>query len=222
MLDLGCGAGFGAVATAGVMSGAGFDQVLGTDVVERCLRFSRLNAALNGVAAEFRYSDVLSRVDGDFDLLISNTPCMWEVLQQATFATGGGSFGTDLPVRMLAESLARLRPGGLLVAVVSAPIIEGRPYVFDAMSRVCAERPAGVIIRPLLAEYELRYASVYRSHRISQLVRYLTVIRPAQRFTARIDHSLDLRYNAYRLRGVPAKAVAAVRNVTRSCGIRRH
>lgn len=94
LLDLGCGAGFAAVAAAA----SGVERVVGSDIVERCLYFCRLNAALNGLEnVEFVRSDVFSAISGDFDVIVSNAPCIWEVVRQATFATGGAAFGTELP-----------------------------------------------------------------------------------------------------------------------------
>lgn len=95
LLDLGCGAGAAAVAAAGR-----FDDVVGADVVERCLRFGRLNAALQDKPVTFVLSDVLDGVDGTFDLIVCNTPCVWsdsEAGAPRTYVAGGGTTGSSCP-----------------------------------------------------------------------------------------------------------------------------
>jgi SAM-dependent methyltransferase len=207
LLDLGCGSGLGAVAAAA----AGVEDVLGTDVVERCLRFARLNAALNDASnTEFRYSDVFANIDGEFDLVISNTPCVWDELQQATFATGGGSFGNDLPMRMIGEALDHLRPQGLLVAVVAAPIVRGQPYIAEVIERTCGDRGVNVRVEPLIAEFEFEHAATYRSHGISAFVRYVVTISPSARFSMSFAPGDRFRFGCYRARAASVRLVAAV------------
>jgi SAM-dependent methyltransferase len=207
VLDLGCGNGVGAIA----LVGPGIDAV-GTDIVERCLRFSRVNAALNDADVDVRWSDVLSNVDGEFDLVICNSPCMWEELQTQTFAGGGGDFGTSLPVRMISESLDRLRPSGALAAVVSSPVIAGHPYVVDAMERAVAGRAMAIEITPMITEFEYAFSRVYRRHRINQLIRYVVVMRPAEDTSVVFRPPVDrLRYVGYWVRTLPARALSLVR-----------
>ncbi|MFN8020558.1 MAG: methyltransferase [Acidimicrobiales bacterium] len=213
VLDLGCGSGVGLIPLAG----PGIEAV-GADIVERCLRFGRVNAALNGVDADFRWSDVLSGVDGDFDLVILNSPCMWEELQTQTFAGGGGDYGTSLPMRMIGESLDRLRPDGRLAAVVSAPVFDDReyPYVFDAIGRATQGRSMQVDVTPLITEFEHVHAGVFRRHRITQLVRYLVVMRAAERPSVEMLPPVDrLRYGGYWARTLPARGLSRVRPATR-------
>lgn len=174
--DLGCGAGVAALACAD-----GFDQVLGTDIVARCLRFARVNAAVNDVThARFAYSDVFSDVDGTFDLITANTPCVWAAAEPGVpriYASGGGEFGLQLPLRMITGGLDRLRPGGTMLAVLTAPVRGGERYAATALERICAERRAEATLYPLLAEYEWRNDRLYRAHGISRIVRYLALLR---------------------------------------------
>jgi SAM-dependent methyltransferase len=205
LLDLGCGAGFAAVAAAA----GGVEQVLGSDVVERCLRFGRLNAALNDLPnVDFVRSDLFDDVAGDFDLIVANTPCAWEEVQQATFATGGGAFGTELPMRMLSESLENLRTDGLIVVVMAAPLIRGRPYVHAAIRRACADRPVDIHIHPLFSEYEYAHAKAYRRHGITQFVRYLIAVSPADRLSITVEPSTGLRFVSYRTRAAAVRLAA--------------
>jgi SAM-dependent methyltransferase len=196
LLDLACGAGAGAGAVA---SAGAFDEVVGTNIVERCLRFARVNAAVNDVRhASFHYSDVFSHIAGDFDLIMCNAPCVWADAEPdhfpRTYASGGGNFGLELPARIISGALDHLRPGGLVLAVIMAPVVHRKPYARRFFERLCVERDLGVTLYPLLAEYEWRNARMYRGHGISRMVRYLAVIDPA----ARVGVSFG-RYDSARL-----------------------
>jgi SAM-dependent methyltransferase len=207
LLDLGCGAGFTAVAAAA----AEVERVVGTDIVERCLRFARLNAELNGVAnSAFHYSDVVSDVDGEFELVVSNAPCVWDALQEATFATGGGDFGTALPARMIAGGLEHLDPTGVLIAVVAGPVIDGRPYIVEALERACAGYEVEIRIHPEFAEYAYGHWRTYRRHHIQKFVRYLAAITHAPRSSISFARSDRLRFGSYRMRSAAVRAAAAV------------
>lgn len=207
-LDLGCGAGFAAVAAAA----AGAGHAVGSDIVERCLRFGRLNADLNEVGdrTTFVISDVYQGVDGDFDLIVANTPCVWEALQQAVFATGGGEFGTELPVRMVSESLDHLRPGGTVLVVMTAPVVGGRPLVLDVLRAACGDHPVAADVFPQISEYEFAHAATYREHGISEFVRYLVVITQGTRRGVQLRPAEDRWFAAYRRRATTARHLAAV------------
>lgn len=196
VIDLGCGSGIGA-AMLGV---AGFEQVVGTDIVERCLSYARLNAAVNRLPdAQFGYSDVFEDVSGTFDVVVLNAPCAWEELQRATFASGGGEFGTALPVRMLQDSIDHLRPGGTVIAVLQAPYLNGRPAVTDVIERAIGNRPVRAHIQPMFAEYEAEWAPIYRRHGVSRFERYVVTITGAARPTVELGREFGLRYRCSRL-----------------------
>ena len=200
LLDLGCGAGIGAVSAAA----EGVGEVLGTDIIERCLDFARLNAAINEVMnAEFRYSDICDQVDGDFDAIISNTPCAWEALEAHTFATGGAEFGTELPMRMLDAALDRLRAGGTVAAIVAAPIVHGEPYVLRALERLGVGRTLDVDVQPLFSEYDYQHSGLYRRHAITEFVRYRVEISKAETNSTRMRAQPASRFGSSRLRRAP-------------------
>lgn len=212
VLDLGCGSGIGA-AMLGV---AGFEQVVGTDIVERCLRFARLNAAVNSLTdTDFRVSDVFANVAGTFDVVVVNTPCVWEELQQATFATGGGEFGTALPVRMLRESIDHLRPNGTVIGVMQAPYLHGRAEVTGVIERAIGDRPVHARIRPMFAEYESEWASIYRRHGISRFERYVVTITESDRPTVSLAKNSSLRYRCSRVLVAIVRARTALRDLPR-------
>ena len=207
LLDLGCGAGVGAVGCARVA-----EEVVGTDIVERCLRFATVNASLNGVSnSSFFFSDVYDHVEGTFDVILSNTPCewSWEGLEHARpYEAGGGDFGLELPGRMIAGGLERLRPGGILFAVIMAPVRERQPYAPIALERICVGNPAEVVLYPLFEEYEYSKRQPYRQHRIDKMVRYLAVLQPSTHFSFRFARLDTARLLSSRARSMPPRAAA--------------
>src|SRR5580658_6412112 len=87
-LDVGCGAGTGALSLA-----AHVDRVIGTDINARAVALSRINASLNGVEnVEFREGDMFALVVGrKFDLIISQPPFVSTPLglPAASYESGG-------------------------------------------------------------------------------------------------------------------------------------
>lgn len=220
LLDIGCGGGFGALVCA-----SAFEEVVGSDVVERCLRFARVNAAVQGISnTTFRRSDLYANVDGTFDVVIANTPCGWVETERGrpkVFACGGEDYGTAIPTRMIEGALDRLRPGGSVHAVLSAPVVRRKPYVVSVLERICAARPARAIVRPIFEEYRLRNARLYRRHGISSVVRYLVSLDPAGRFEVEFRHLDAPRLWSYRLRAIPPRLAALVPGVARERPARR-
>jgi SAM-dependent methyltransferase len=204
LLDVGCGAGVIPLALA-----ASFDQTIGVDIVPRAIRYSEVNARLGEVRnCSFRLADLYDGVDGRFDAVVSNTPSGWidpAFEKPETFGTGGGDYGTALPLRILAGALERLAPGGLAYVIITAPVGRDGRYIEQALSR-----PADYVVHRLFEEYNYRRARLYRRHGIAAMVRYLVVAQPAA--TARIRFALHdpLRFWSYRLRAVPPRLAAAL------------
>lgn len=111
---------------------------------------------------------------------------------------------------MINASLERLRPGGLLLVVMSAPIIRGHAYVRDALAEALGNRSAEVSIRPLISEYGYGHAYTYRRYGISQFVRYLVTMVPGGRRSIRLLPARDLRFGCYRVRSATVRLAASI------------
>jgi methylase of polypeptide subunit release factors len=128
-VDIGCGAGPGGIFVAKHAPEA---RVLMTDINESALRLARVNAALAGTTkASALRSDILSEVDGAFDLIVSNPPYLNDALQRA-YRHGGGDFGASLSLRILEATLPRLAPDGSLILYTGAAIVSGRDLFREA------------------------------------------------------------------------------------------
>ncbi|MET0402652.1 MAG: class I SAM-dependent methyltransferase [Cystobacter sp.] len=174
-VDVGCGSGAGGLSLAGRV-----DSLVLADVNERALRFSRINAALNGVShVEVLTSDALAGVSGEVDLVIANPPYLVDEGAR-TYRDGGGPHGVDLAVRFSREALHRLSPGGTLVLYSGTPVVDGVDQLRLALLPVLTESRAHFQYEELDPdvfgeELELRpYAGVERIAVVS-----LVATRPA-------------------------------------------
>ena len=121
-VDIGAGAGPGGIVVAKARPGA---EVVLADINPAALRLARLNALLAGtpgVAA--RRSDLLSDVDGLFDLIISNPPYLNDRAERA-YRHGGGPLGAGLSLAVVGAACKRLAPGGTLLLYTGVAIVDG-------------------------------------------------------------------------------------------------
>ena len=131
ILDIGCGAGPGGIAAALASLAS---QLLLADINPQALAFARANAQLAGLAdARFTQSDLFASLEGRFDLIVANPPYLVDAGERA-YRHGGGTLGSSLSVRIVAQSLAHLAPGGRLVLYTGAPIVEGRDPFLDEVA----------------------------------------------------------------------------------------
>ena len=121
-VDIGAGAGPGGIVVAKARPGA---EVVLADINPAALRLARVNARLagtRGVAA--CRSDLLSGVDGAFDLIISNPPYLNDGAERA-YRHGGGPLGAGLSLAVVEAACERLAPGGTLLLYTGVAIVEG-------------------------------------------------------------------------------------------------
>lgn len=129
-VDIGCGAGVGAILIARARREA---QVLAVDINPAALRLTAINAALAEVAnVEVQASDVLQGTDGHFDLIVANPPYMADPAGRA-YRNGGGSLGAGLSLRIVEQALNRLAPGGSLLLYTGVAMVDGCDPFFDTV-----------------------------------------------------------------------------------------
>jgi methylase of polypeptide subunit release factors len=124
ILDVGAGTGAGGLYAARILNHLA-PQIVLADINERALDFSRVNAALNRIHdVSVIYSDLYAKLDGSFDLIISNPPYLVDA-HARTYRHGGGEFGSELSLRILKEGLRHLSRGGLLVLYTGTAVVRG-------------------------------------------------------------------------------------------------
>jgi release factor glutamine methyltransferase len=120
VLDVGVGSGAIALALADEHEGA---QVVAVDSSEQALSLARENKARAGVNGRVRLvqGDLLSEVEGSFDLVVSNPPYVspeeYETLQPEIrlYEPYEAVVGVDVGAKVADAARALLRPGGRIV-----------------------------------------------------------------------------------------------------------
>jgi methylase of polypeptide subunit release factors len=134
ILDVGCGSGAGGIAAARMMQGAGRECSLTlSDINPTALRYAAINAEVAGIPVSLALGDTFAAVDGQFDLIISNPPYLYDDTRR-TYRHGGDGLGRALSVRIAREALTRLAPGGQLLLYTGVAIIAGADPFLDEMT----------------------------------------------------------------------------------------
>ncbi|WP_397475131.1 methyltransferase [Pusillimonas sp.] len=137
-MDMGCGTGAGALRVALAWPEA---EIWAGDINIQALRLAGVNAAIAGTRnVRTCQSNMLSGVDGDFDLVVANPPYLNDSLKRS-YRHGGGSHGQDLAVAMLRAALPRLRTGGTMLLYTGSTIVDGRDTFLDDAQQVLAGLP---------------------------------------------------------------------------------
>ncbi|MFO0591177.1 MAG: methyltransferase [Polyangiaceae bacterium] len=124
-LDLGCGAGLVALLFSRVA-----DHVVATDISERAVGLSRVNAALNGVTnIDVRRGDLFETVPGEHFDRVASQPPFFPAPESAAGQTysQGGRRGDELSLRVLAGVTGHLTPRGRAVIVAEWPMSSEEP-----------------------------------------------------------------------------------------------
>ena len=134
VVDIGCGAGPGAILAARMHPDA---EVIGVDINPAALRLTEVNAALAGIRVAAYASDLLTDVPGEFDLILSNPPYLVDPSARA-YRHGGGPLGAGLSLRIVEAAVERLAPGGTLLLYTGAVIVDGRDPFREAALAIVA------------------------------------------------------------------------------------
>lgn len=175
-VDIGCGAGPGAILTAANYPRA---QVLAVDINHQAIRFARINAALAEVEVEACHSNLLSDVSGQFDLMVANPPYLVDPSERA-YRHGGGPLGAGLSLAIVDAALERLAPNGTLLLYTGVAMVDNTdPFRSEIERRL----PAHVCwsyqeVDPDVFGEELLSGVYKQSDRIAAIV--LTVTKSAR------------------------------------------
>jgi methylase of polypeptide subunit release factors len=122
-VDLGCGSGAGAIAIALAHPEA---TVFAVDINQAALDLTEVNAQLAAVDnVRPVMSDLLTALDGSFDMIVSNPPYLLDREQRA-YRHGGGDLGAGLSLAVVEQAIARLSPGGVLLLYTGVAIVANR------------------------------------------------------------------------------------------------
>ena len=113
------------------------DRVVATDISQRAVTLTQVNAALAGMDhIECRVGDLFEPVAGEsFDVVASQPPFVPR--DEATGPTRflfGGPCGDELVMRLLGGLRAAMSPGGSAFLLVEWPVVEGDPPVDERIA----------------------------------------------------------------------------------------
>ncbi len=127
--DVGCGSGAGGIMAARLRVGA---KLVLNDINPLALSYARINAAAAGVEVETALGDALAATTGDFHVVLSNPPYLEDDAARA-YRHGGGDLGRALSVKIGAQALQRLLPGGRLILYTGVAIVDGVDFFIREM-----------------------------------------------------------------------------------------
>lgn len=135
-LDIGAGAGVGALALA---ARAPLAEVAATDVNPRAIRLLRINAVHAGQPLRIVEGSGLAGLTGPFDLVVANPPYIAD-RDKRTYRDGGEALGTAVALTWAREAAGVLAPGGRMILYTGAPVVEGRDLVHAGLTDLAAAR----------------------------------------------------------------------------------
>ncbi|MES2756672.1 MAG: class I SAM-dependent methyltransferase [Pseudomonadota bacterium] len=131
-VDIGCGAGAGAIELARMCKAAAVHAV---DINPAALALTRVNALLADTPAVLpEYSDLLANIDGTFDLIVANPPYLVDEGERA-YRDGGGDLGAGLSLAIVSAATGRLAPGGTLLLYTASAIVDGVDHLRGEVAR---------------------------------------------------------------------------------------
>ncbi|MES2901228.1 MAG: class I SAM-dependent methyltransferase [Pseudomonadota bacterium] len=176
-VDIGCGAGPGAISIALRYPQA---QVLAVDINPAAVALTTVNTRLAGAGnLQALESNLLHCVDGEFDLIVSNPPYLLDGEQRA-YRHGGGELGAGLSLDVVRCALQRLAAGGSLMLYTGVAMVDNRdPFLAEVQAML---DDSGFVwsyeeIDPDVFGEELEQAPYRHTERVA--VVWLVATRPA-------------------------------------------
>ncbi len=173
-VDIGCGSGVGAIATALQFPNA---DVFAVDINDLALRYTRLNALLSSTRnAHAQHSNLLNDVDGEFDLMVANPPYLVDASERA-YRHGGGPLGAGLSLQIVQAAIERLSGGGTLLLYTGVAMMNGEDPFRAAVSDLIADAKVSWSYRetdPDVFGEELESGVYTQTDRIAAVVLTLT------------------------------------------------
>lgn len=134
LVDIGTGAGAGGIAAAHRCPAV---EIVMTDINPEALRLARVNAAAAGIAARFVEGDDLCGIEGEFDLVLANSPYIIDPAGRA-YRDGGDLHGAGVALAMACEAVPRLAAGGRLLLYTGSAIVRGADALHDRLVQLAA------------------------------------------------------------------------------------
>lgn len=129
LVDIGAGAGVGAIAAAALLPHA---RLTLTDINPLALRYAAINARHAGLEVELVEGNGIDRVVGPFDLAVSNPPFMVDAGER-TYRHGGDMHGGALSLQWALAAARTVSPGGRVLLYTGSAIVGGEDRLAAAL-----------------------------------------------------------------------------------------
>ncbi len=127
-VDVGSGSGVGAILLASSLPQS---EVWGVDINHQALFLASVNAQACAITnVNFKYSDLLTDLDGKFDLIIANPPYLVDTSKRV-YRHGKGALGAQLSLDIVDAAIARLSSGGALLLYTGVAVINGHDQFLE-------------------------------------------------------------------------------------------
>ena len=108
-----------------------FSEIIVSDLNPKALLYSQINAGFAGLGNIYPvYSNLFTRLDGQFDLIFANPPYLMDA-DQRQYRHGGNQLdGNELAFNIVKEGIQRLNPQGCLFLYTGVAIrADGNPFL---------------------------------------------------------------------------------------------
>lgn len=136
IVDIGTGAGVGAVAAADLVEDP---VVIGTDLNPQALALASINCNEAGYPLIAHHGRDLAGLSGGMDLALANPPYVIDPAGR-TYRDGGGMRGAEVSIAMTRAALSSLRAGGRFILYTGSAIVGGRDGLKDELCRMARGR----------------------------------------------------------------------------------
>ena len=131
LVDIGAGAGVGAINAAALIPGARLTLL---DLNPVALRLAAVNARHAGVTVELIEGGSIEDVKGAVDLAIANPPYIMDPADR-TYRNGGAMHGARMSLDWTLAAARVLEPGGRMLLYTGVAIVGGRDELREALER---------------------------------------------------------------------------------------
>jgi methylase of polypeptide subunit release factors len=131
LVDLGAGAGVGAIMASALLPGA---RITLLDINPQALQLAAINARHAGLDVELVEGEAIDDVEGLVDLVIANPPYIIDEDGRA-YRDGGGMHGAEISLEWSVAAAQRLERGGRMLLYTGSAIVDGRDALKQALER---------------------------------------------------------------------------------------
>lgn len=135
LVDIGAGAGVGAIAAARLCPGL---HLAMTDINPAALRLARINARAAGIDASFALGSNIDTVEGAIDIALANPPYIIDPAGR-NYRDGGDMHGTRIAYDMARSATVRLAEQGSFILYTGSAIIDGEDPLRGSLTELAEQ-----------------------------------------------------------------------------------